>query len=189
MRRGRDGSPGFSTQSVSAHPAMRSLGDLLGYLLTEAGRPASALARSASQRAAEALVLDGFAALDASEGAHDSAADAAARRRVRLACAFIEAHSDEPLTVAAIAEAVGIGARALQVAFRDVLGRSPRALLAETRLERARARLLSPSHRLSVADAAFASGFVHLGRFAAAYRQRFGEAPSDTLRRVVGPDD
>ena len=31
--------------------------------------------------------------------------------------------------------------------------------------------------------AAFAAGFGHLGRAAAAYRERFGEAPSETLRR------
>jgi AraC-like DNA-binding protein len=37
-----------------------------------------------------------------------------------------------------------------------------------------------------VSDAALDSGFVHLGRFAVAYRRRYGESPSETLRRTRG---
>ncbi|WP_363094775.1 helix-turn-helix domain-containing protein, partial [Pseudonocardia sp. 73-21] len=36
--------------------------------------------------------------------------------------------------------------------------------------------------RRSVADIASHWGFTHLGRFAAAYRERYGCVPSETLR-------
>jgi AraC-like DNA-binding protein len=42
-------------------------------------------------------------------------------------------------------------------------------------------RLADPV-RTTVADAARAWGFSHLGRFSAAYAARFGEYPSETLQ-------
>jgi AraC-like DNA-binding protein len=38
----------------------------------------------------------------------------------------------------------------------------------------------------SVTVIAMACGFTHMSRFALEYRRRFGERPSDTLRRVGG---
>jgi AraC-like DNA-binding protein len=38
----------------------------------------------------------------------------------------------------------------------------------------------------SVTDVAFRWGFTHPGRFADAYRERFGQASSETLRRARG---
>jgi AraC-like DNA-binding protein len=37
---------------------------------------------------------------------------------------------------------------------------------------------------VSVAEVAARWGFSHLGRFAAAYRKRYGESPSHTLREA-----
>ena len=36
----------------------------------------------------------------------------------------------------------------------------------------------------SVTEIAMSWGFSHMGRFSVEYRKRFGEPPSDTLRRV-----
>jgi transcriptional regulator GlxA family with amidase domain len=98
----------------------------------------------------------------------------------------MRAASDEPLTVAEVARAAGVGVRALELAFRRRRGDTPRGALAAFRLERARERLLAAPPDASVTDAALDSGFAHLGRFAGAYRARFGESPSDTLRRGRG---
>ena len=179
--------PGRATAQVGSDPLAAGLHGFAAHLIAEAARPDSPLLRPAAFRAAEALITDAFAALDDFEAA-PSPSEAAAPDRVRLAAAFIRAHSDEPLTVAEIAEAVGVGARALQAGFRARLGLSPRALLAEVRLERARERLLAARPGVTVADIAFESGFAHGGRFAAAYRRRFGESPSETLARILGPN-
>ncbi|MBN9274969.1 MAG: helix-turn-helix domain-containing protein, partial [Mesorhizobium sp.] len=45
------------------------------------------------------------------------------------------------------------------------------------------AALREADEKTSVTDAAYAAGFGHLGRAASAYRRRYGETPSETLRR------
>ena len=55
--------------------------------------------------------------------------------------------------------------------------------LRNARFERARTALLRAEPEESVTDIAAAWGFTHLGRFAIEYRRRFGERPSDTIRR------
>ena len=51
--------------------------------------------------------------------------------------------------------------------------------LRNLRLDNARERILSGS---TVSDAALASGFSHLGRFAKYYAERFGDLPSSNAR-------
>ena len=52
-------------------------------------------------------------------------------------------------------------------------------------MELARARLGSGA-ATAVTEVALACGFEHLGRFSTRYRDRFGESPSETLRRARG---
>ncbi|MFI5661351.1 AraC family transcriptional regulator [Streptomyces sp. NPDC051684] len=102
---------------------------------------------------------------------------------VRRAMETIEAHAAEPLTVAEIAECVGVGVRALQDGFRRHLDTTPLAYLREVRLDRVRKELLSCDPGVTTVTAVAARwGFLHTGRFSLAYRQQFGESPSQTLR-------
>ena len=55
--------------------------------------------------------------------------------------------------------------------------------LQNARLEKFRAQLCDPEGADSVAAMALSAGLGHLGRAAAAYRARYGETPSQTLRR------
>ncbi|WP_055478764.1 AraC family transcriptional regulator [Sphaerimonospora mesophila] len=113
-----------------------------------------------------------------------SAQPRVAPRAVKRAMELIEAHPAEPLTTGDVAAAVGVGERALYEGFRRHLNTTPMSYLRDVRLDRAHAELTACGpDATSVTDVAFQWGFVHLGRFARAYRERFGENPSATLRR------
>jgi AraC-like DNA-binding protein len=87
------------------------------------------------------------------------------------------------LTVAEIARRVGVSERSLQLSFRRQLGLSPREQLRDLRLDQVRRELLMTSaEEKSVSRIAADWGFVHLSRFAASYRRKFGENPSRTTR-------
>lgn len=108
---------------------------------------------------------------------------AAAPWQVRQAEAWLEAHASEPVTMDELAAAVGVSLRTLQHAFRRARGYAPSQFLRTCRLELARRKLLAPDEGTTVTSAALDCGFGHLGDFAAAYKARFGESPSVTLRR------
>jgi AraC-like DNA-binding protein len=102
---------------------------------------------------------------------------------VRRAQDYMAANAERAISMAEIAAAAGVSLRSLQDAYRKARGMTLGNGLLALRLDRFRTALLSGECKFSVADAAFAAGFGHLGRAAAAYRERFGEAPSETLRR------
>ncbi|MCO8272143.1 AraC family transcriptional regulator [Actinoplanes sp. TRM 88003] len=99
---------------------------------------------------------------------------------LRRATSFIEEHPANPLTVAEIADAAGVGIRALQTAFRRHLGVTPMAYLRRVRLDHVHRELRAGG--VTVQDSARRWGFANLGRFAAEYRAEYGETPSQTLR-------
>ena len=84
--------------------------------------------------------------------------------------------------------ATGVSQSTLYRAFDAVCGEPPLAYFHKRRLTAAR-RLLtnSPAYRGAVKRAALAAGFTEFGRFSVGYRQLFGESPSATLNRNVGP--
>jgi AraC-like DNA-binding protein len=91
---------------------------------------------------------------------------------------------DEDLTIDDVAAASGMGQRTLYRLFRQVHGKGPMAWARDRRLDLARQCLLEAGAPLrGVTGIALDHGFDHFGRFAAFYRMRFGELPSDTLRR------
>jgi AraC-like DNA-binding protein len=104
--------------------------------------------------------------------------------RPRIVTRVIDAiHADpaRPWTATEMADVAGVSVRRLQEGFRVYLGKTPRECLTDIRLAGVRAELASGSAR-SVTDVALNWGFTHFGRFAAAFRQRYGEPPSSLLR-------
>ena len=104
---------------------------------------------------------------------------------VREAQELLRARSGDPVTIAEVAEVVGVSERALHAAFRRELDESPKQFLQRVRLENAHRDLVAtpPGSGVRVVDIAHRWGFGNAGRFAAQYRQRFGELPGDTLAR------
>jgi AraC-like DNA-binding protein len=96
----------------------------------------------------------------------------------------IEREPDAPLTAGDLARTAGTSVRSLQAAFAEHLGMSPMGYLRRVRLARAHQDLQAavPGDGQTVADVAFRWGFGHVPRFAAAYRERYGVPPSQTLR-------
>lgn len=108
------------------------------------------------------------------------AAPPARSRIVKRVLDALEAAPEQPWTLGDMARVAGVGARRLQQGFAEQTGMSPITYLRTLRLERARFDLGDGAE--SVGAVAHRWGFTHLGRFAEAYRTRFGETPSQTLR-------
>lgn len=103
---------------------------------------------------------------------------------IRRARAFIDANLQKPLNVGEIAIAARVSVRGLQYGFDEEFGMSPMSYLRTARLAAAYRNLLDADPlRDSVTHVARRWGFGHLGRFAAAYRDAYGENPRTTLAR------
>jgi AraC-like DNA-binding protein len=110
----------------------------------------------------------------------DRPADSAGVRRV---VDFIHARLDSPIALADLVAVSGVPGRTLQRHFQNYRGTTPMGYLREARLARIHAALLRADGDDSVTAIAMSYGVQHLGRFSIAYRRRFGESPSQTLRR------
>ncbi len=108
----------------------------------------------------------------------------------RRATDFIERHADRDIGLADIAAAARVGPRALQVAFRRRHGTTPLAYLRQVRMERAHRDLVEadPTRGDTVGGVAARWRFSNPGRFADAYRHRFGRHPSHTLQHRSAAD-
>lgn len=105
---------------------------------------------------------------------------------VRRARVLIDERAGEPITIRELCQALGVSERTLRNAFHDVHGVGPKRFVMRIGLEQVRRALLFASQvRGAVTRAATERGFFELGRFAAAYRELFGECPSETVRRAV----
>ncbi len=117
-----------------------------------------------------------FAAGDLKRQAHS--------RVVQVAEDYALAHTAEPLYVTDLCKAAGVSERTLQYAFKAVMGMTPVAYLTRLRLHRVRQALRAATHGSTTVTAeALRWGFWHFGEFSRAYKECFGELPSDTLRR------
>jgi transcriptional regulator GlxA family with amidase domain len=103
---------------------------------------------------------------------------------VRRVVDAIHTHPEAAWATTRLAELAGVSVRSLQEGFRRHVGVSPLTYLRGVRLDRAHEDLLrAEPGTVTVAEIAQRWGFVHQGRFAAAYRIRYGTSPSQTLRR------
>jgi AraC-like DNA-binding protein len=89
-------------------------------------------------------------------------------------------------TVADLCQMAGVGKSRLHQAFSEIYGISPGTYLYRLRLTSIREKLLSKeAPPRSIKDVAIQHGFMSSGQFARAYRNMFGELPSQTLRARI----
>lgn len=103
-------------------------------------------------------------------------------RHVRCVQDYLQAHAHEPVSAEQLARIAGVSVRSLYAGFKEFLGVSPMHYLRDLRMERAHAELVSGECQ-NIAGVALRWGFAHLGRFSAGYKARYGESPSQSLRR------
>ncbi|QTF92177.1 AraC family transcriptional regulator [Halomonas sp. BM-2019] len=100
----------------------------------------------------------------------------------RLEALFRES-LDRPLGLADLERAAGVSRERLYRDFHTHYGVSPIAHFRQLRFEQVRQRLERAAPRESVSSIAMDCGFQQLGRFSQEYKARFGELPSETLKR------
>ena len=105
--------------------------------------------------------------------------------RLQRAVDHIHAHVHQALSLTTIAAAACMSPRALEAAFRRRFDLSPLAYARAVRLEAVHQILQMAAldgHPTLLSDVALQHGFIHMGRFAAYYKEHFGCSPSVTLR-------
>jgi AraC-like DNA-binding protein/tetratricopeptide (TPR) repeat protein len=104
-------------------------------------------------------------------------------RSVRRVLEAMRADAGRDWRLAELADVAGVSGRTLQRQFLSFVGKSPRSVLRDIGFERARRDLLRAAPGTRITDVALARGFPHCGRFSVEYRRRYGETPSQTLKR------
>lgn len=115
---------------------------------------------------------------------HDAAqrgSEAVGLRQLRRAEEFMRDRLDAPLSLEEVARAAGVTRRGLGQLFRRYRDLLPMEALRNMRLDAAHAQL-ARHDGASVTEIALNCGFSHLSRFAACYRERFGQLPRETSR-------
>jgi AraC family ethanolamine operon transcriptional activator len=103
---------------------------------------------------------------------------------VSKAVEYMHAHLTEPPLIARICKEVRVCPRTLRYSFEEIVGVSPAHYLLTLRLSGVRRELLAGGGAAGIYRIAQRYSFRQMSRFAAFYRQAFGELPSETCRRA-----
>lgn len=163
---------------LRAAPALRRLAVEVGEMAD--ANPAALRAPAVAGAIVEAVSAGLAAALDAAPE-RPTRASRQHLRLVRGAMDYLETVLAHAVYSEEVGRALGVSPRVLNEAFSAVLGVSLHQYLRIRRLNLAHRRLRAAGEAALVKTVALDLGFWHLGRFALAYRELFGEAPSETL--------
>ena len=105
----------------------------------------------------------------------------------RSAKEYIETNFHHPVHLKDLSRHTGVGIRMVQRCFREQFDTTITDFLKTMRLDAANRELaVKYPGAPNVKQVALHNGFTHLGRFSMAYKQRFGELPSETLAARPG---
>jgi TolB-like protein len=121
--------------------------------------------------------------MDGTNLAQQPVTDPPLPRHLKHAVRYLHDNLERKIALAELVRVTGSPERTLQKQFRQVLGMSPLGYLRRLRLIAARQEILR-ADCAAIADIATRFGCPHLGRFAADYRECFGETPSATYQRA-----
>lgn len=183
---------GHSVVSASAQQ-IAGLGALLSAMMSNLQAAPELLQHAAMRKAIEQGLFETL--LDAASAMRTPSVESPPSLRTRQfvvarAREYMQAHIDEPITVADLCIELGVSRRKLQYSFHDVLNLNPVKFLRALRLNAVRRDLkrTDSDGNANVADVAARWGFWHQSYFSSEYKAMFGELPSETLRGKARPD-
>lgn len=104
------------------------------------------------------------------------------RQGFELALEFLREADSSLLSIPEICRKTGISQRTLEYAFQEYLNLTPVSFIKKIRMHAIRRKLFAAhSSEVTIADTAYQHGIYDMGRFAAVYKNNFGELPSQTL--------
>jgi AraC-like DNA-binding protein len=163
----------------------QGLSHLLEYLCRDLANSNGLATSGFVRRDMENVLLSGILATlpHDQSGAYERDVALPAPHYVQRAEAYMRSTSS-PVSLRELVRETGVSERSLLAGFRRFRGKTPAQFSRDLRLDLARRALTAPNaDASSVTDVALAFGFAHLGRFAGCYLARFGELPSETLKR------
>lgn len=105
-------------------------------------------------------------------------------RALKRAVEYIHANLEQAWSMEDLVRISGVSRRSLEQAFRDTLQTSPLRYVQQCRLNLARECLRKArTGDVQLSDLAYRLGFAQPSHFTTAYKQAFGELPSQTLAR------
>lgn len=135
------------------------------------------------------ILLETLGDADVLEPTRDDRTRQAHGLLVKKAEDYVLEQAGDHVGVSDLCRVTAASERTLQNAFHEVMGLTPHAYLTRVRLHRVREALLEGTQgSTTVSVEALKWGFWHFGEFSRAYKNCFGELPSDTLRRTPGED-
>lgn len=174
----------FDPRFDISRPAFSVLGQMVAMIVTQEEKDAALLSDPIRLRAFRDMAIATL--MHFCPNTHSArlrgAMAAPGPRDVRRVIDLIRAEPQRALTLADLVAVAQVPGRTLNAHFQSFTGLSPMAYLRRARLGHAR-QLLQSGAVATVTDAALDAGLTHLGRFAADYRQTFGERPSRTLAK------
>jgi AraC family transcriptional regulator, ethanolamine operon transcriptional activator len=182
---------GVETLQVNAENVRRLFSWGKRLVDTAARQPALFNERKNERVAAQVELLE--ALLATLGAANDFEPDRSDRTRqaqsliVKIAEDYALSHAGDHLYVSDLCRVAAVSERTLEYAFKEAMGLTPMTYLIRLRLHRVRQALLAGTQGSTTVSAeALNWGFWHFGEFSRAYKECFGELPSDTLRRKPG---
>ncbi|MGT2509152.1 helix-turn-helix transcriptional regulator [Cupriavidus basilensis] len=164
------------------------LGQLVGDAMTLARAlvPAGGFGRALADAMSESLLFSYIDAMHDATVSSDPTRAAADRHHhlIRACERLVVDGSDADIALSEIARRSGYSLRALQLIFRRSVGMTPGRWFLNIRLNGALRDLVTGDAASTVSAVATRWGFRHYSRFSRAFRDAFGELPSETLRRA-----
>ncbi len=110
--------------------------------------------------------------------------------RVRMAVFLMQQNISEPISIGAVAKAIGVPPRQIERGFRKELGVAPSTFYRNMRLERA--RWLLHHARMTITQVAFECGFADTSHLTRSFKSHFKELPTECRQRarvsgIAGP--